>query len=106
MIAVDISRPGALREVIPEAAEAIATEEAAYGTNVSLVGDRFFVTYIREAHNRVRVFDLTGRLLREIPLPGIGSTSGFGASRKSRQVFYDYSAQRGEQPVGHGARVH
>jgi len=38
------------------------------------------------------MFDLTGRLLRELELPGIGSAYGFGGKRSDTETFYAFTS--------------
>jgi prolyl oligopeptidase len=59
---------------------------------VSLVGDQFFAIYLKDASSRVKVFDLTGKHLRDVELPGIGSVSGFGGDRDDKETFYGFSS--------------
>jgi prolyl oligopeptidase len=86
VIAIDTRRPAPehWREVVPQADE---TLEA-----VSLVGDRFFATYLKDAHSQVKVFDLQGRFTREVELPGLGTASGFGGKRTDQETFYAFTS--------------
>jgi hypothetical protein len=45
---------------------------------VSVVGNMFIVSYLKDAHSQVKVYQLDGSFVREVGLPGIGSASGFG----------------------------
>jgi prolyl oligopeptidase len=54
-------------EVLPESDAVIRT--------VRLVGGRLFVTEFVDTYARVRILDLTGALLGEVPLPGQGALS-------------------------------
>jgi prolyl oligopeptidase len=86
VIAIDIRNPERThwREVIPQAAE---TLEA-----VSVVGGRFIAQYLKDAHSLVRVFDLEGRFLHEVALPGIGTVSGFDGRRDDPETFYAFTS--------------
>jgi prolyl oligopeptidase len=59
---------------------------------VSLVGDRFVASYLRDAHARVLVFSKTGKLEREVALPGLGTASGFGGDPDSPETFFSYTS--------------
>ena len=85
VIAVDAQRTDrhTWREVIPE------TKHVLRG--VGLVGDRFFASYLQDAHALIHVHDTQGALERELELPGIGSASGFGGKRSDNQTFYTYT---------------
>lgn len=85
LIAIDIRKPdrASWRELIPQAAEALES--------VSVVGDRFFARYLKDAHAQVKLFALDGKPLGEVALPGIGSVSGFGGKRKDKETFYTFT---------------
>ena len=86
VIAIDTRRPAReqWRELIAESADSL---EAA-----SSVGGRLFVEYLRDARSVVRVFDLEGRLVREVDLPGLGSVGGFGGQRSDTETFYSFTS--------------
>jgi len=86
VVAVDIADPAPARwrEVIPEAEETLQ--------GVSLVGERFFASYLKDAHTLVKVFGLDGTLEREVALPGLGSAGGFGGKRHYTETFYAYTS--------------
>ncbi|MBW2540671.1 MAG: S9 family peptidase [Deltaproteobacteria bacterium] len=86
IIAIDTRRaaPENWNDIIPQSASTIET--------ASLVGDRFIVSYLKDAHSEVRVFHVSGEPAGDIDLPGIGSTSGFYGRRKDGETFYAYSS--------------
>jgi len=86
VVAVDIADPAPARwrEIIPEAAETLQ--------GVSLTGERFFASYLKDAHTLVKVFGLDGTLEREVALPGLGSAGGFGGKRHYTETFYAYTS--------------
>jgi len=86
VVAIDTRRPQRehWKEVIPQA------EETLQGVNI--VHDTFIASYLKDAHAQVRMFDLTGRLLRELELPGIGSAYGFGGKRSDTETFYAFTS--------------
>ncbi len=86
VIAVDLRQPSRehWREVIPQAAETLGS--------ISVVGDRFFADYLKDAHSLVKVFDLAGKPEREVALPGLGSAGGFGGKRADRETFYSFTS--------------
>jgi prolyl oligopeptidase len=40
----------------------------------------------------VKVFDLSGKLVRELELPGIGTAGGFGGKRADTETFYSFTS--------------
>jgi len=86
VVAIDTRDPGEGRwkELIPEAAETLQA--------VSLVGERFFAAYLKDAHSQVKVHDLAGKFLREVELPGLGTAAGFGGKRADKETFYAFAS--------------
>ena len=59
---------------------------------VSLVGNRLVASYLSDASSKVRVFDLNGKEVREVALPGIGSSGGFGGKAEDNETFYAFTS--------------
>ena len=85
VIAVDTRRPERAnwKVVIPEAAETVES--------VSVVNDKFVVSYLKDARSQVKVHRTDGKFVREVVLPGLGSAYGFGGKRADRETFYAYT---------------
>lgn len=82
LIAIDAAKPDGIRELVPQTADKLE--------GVELVGERFVARYLKDAHSVVRMFDLTGKPMGEIALPGIGTAGGFTGKRKDTETFYSY----------------
>jgi prolyl oligopeptidase len=72
------------KTVVPQSADKL---EAA-----NVVDNLFLLSYLKDARTEVRVFDLKGKLLRTVDLPGIGTASGFGGKRRDKETFYAYTS--------------
>ena len=59
---------------------------------VSLVGDRFICSYLKDAYSEIKLYDLAGRFQRDVKLPGLGSAGGFGGKRGDTETFYSYTS--------------
>ncbi len=84
LVAIDLDNPGQLQEVIPEAEETLQ--------GVSLINNQFVAFYLKDARTQIRTFALDGTYLGEIPLPGLGSASGFGGKRYDTETFYTFTS--------------
>jgi prolyl oligopeptidase len=82
IIAIDLQNPGELKELVPEAADKLES--------VSVVGDQFIASYLKDAHSVVRLFALSGKPAGEITLPGLGTVGGFTGKRTDTETFYSY----------------
>jgi len=87
LIAVDLDKPEPenWREIIPETVNALNA--------VSLINDNMLTAcYLRDASSLVEIYDLDGTHIRSVELPGIGTASGFGGWRESKEAFYHFSS--------------
>ena len=50
-----------------------------------------FAEYMIDAISKVFQYDMSGKLIREITLPGTGTASGFGARKIDREVYYSFT---------------
>ena len=58
---------------------------------VTMLGDRFVVTWQIDARHALRVYDLRGALEREIALPTLGSVN-FSSHRRDHEGFYSFTS--------------
>jgi prolyl oligopeptidase len=58
----------------------------------SVVNNTFLVGYLKDARTEVHVHDLTGKVLRNVDLPGIGTAVGFTGKRKDKETFYAFTS--------------
>ncbi len=86
VIAIDITKGDRdhWQELIPEAEETLQ--------GVSVLNNQFITSYLKDARSQIKTFDLDGRLVREIELPGIGSANGFGGKRHDTETFYSFTS--------------
>ncbi|MBV9409127.1 MAG: S9 family peptidase, partial [Candidatus Eremiobacteraeota bacterium] len=82
---IDVRDPAhALHDIVPQSADAMQ--------GVSLIGNRFYVDYLHDAHSAVRIYDLHGRALGAIALPGIGSGGRPTGWREDRIAYYTFAS--------------
>ena len=86
VVAINIYHPEPenWKVVVPEANETLGT--------VSVVGNMFIASYLKDAHTQVKVFDLRGEFVRDVDFPGLGTASGFGGKRADQETFYAYNS--------------
>jgi prolyl oligopeptidase len=86
IIAIDTHNPDRKnwKELVPQATETLE--------GVSLVGDHFIASYLKDARTQIKLFDLSGKFAREIELPSIGTATGFGGKRKDTETFYAFTS--------------
>jgi prolyl oligopeptidase len=59
--------------------------------NASSAGGSIFCSYLKDAVSKVYQYDKTGKQVREIALPGLGSASGFNGKAEDKELFYGYT---------------
>ncbi|WP_204103896.1 MULTISPECIES: prolyl oligopeptidase family serine peptidase [Spirulina sp. CCY15215] len=86
LIAIDINDPEKKnwREIIPESSETLQS--------VGILGDRFIIDYLQDAYTAIKIFTLEGQFIREVELPGIGSTRGFIGKKEDTETFYAFTS--------------
>ncbi|MBC7886320.1 MAG: S9 family peptidase [Ferruginibacter sp.] len=60
--------------------------------NASSAGGYIFCTYLKDAVTKVFQNDKTGKQIREIVLPGLGSAYGFSAKKNDKELYYGFTA--------------
>ncbi|MEO6584163.1 MAG: prolyl oligopeptidase family serine peptidase, partial [Ferruginibacter sp.] len=60
--------------------------------NFSSAGGAIFANNLKDAITRVLQYDLNGKMVRTIELPGIGTASGFSGKTEDKELYYTYSS--------------
>lgn len=86
VVAVDVARPArsAWRTVIPQSEDAMG--------DVTMVADRFAVSYLHDVASRLRIFGLDGRPQGEVRLPGLGAVGSLSARREDPDLFFSFTS--------------
>jgi prolyl oligopeptidase len=86
IIAIDTQHPerSNWKVIVPEAAETLQ--------GVSFVNHMFVADYLKDAHSQVKIFDQTGKFVREVEFPALGSATGFGGKAKDKETFYSFTS--------------
>ncbi len=86
LIAIDTRHPerSNWKTVVPQGADKLESS--------NVVDDLFLLSYLKDARTEVRVYDLKGKLVRNVDLPGIGTAIGFSGKRKDKETFYAFTS--------------
>ena len=86
IIEIDITKPARenWKVVVPEAKETLR--------QATVVNHQFIAVYMQDAKSAVRVFDLAGKSVRELKLPGIGTAAGFSGEQTDTETFYAFTS--------------
>ncbi|HXH27601.1 MAG TPA: prolyl oligopeptidase family serine peptidase, partial [Candidatus Polarisedimenticolia bacterium] len=86
LLAVDAEQPG--REhwttLIPERDAVLIQAEP--------IGGRFVTLYLKDAASRVEVHGADGALVRDVPLPALGTVGAISGRYDGREAFFDFSS--------------
>ncbi|MFC3812380.1 prolyl oligopeptidase family serine peptidase [Lacihabitans lacunae] len=58
----------------------------------STAGGKLFLNYLKDVTTRIYVYDLKGKLEKEVVLPGLGTAGGFGGENDDKFVFYSFTS--------------
>jgi len=86
LIAIDTRHPerSNWKTVVPQGADKLES--------ANVVDNLFLLSYLKDARTEVRVYDLKGKFVRNVDLPGIGTANGFGGKRKDKETFYAFTS--------------
>lgn len=84
IVTADASDPGMEKwqELIPETENVL---------DPSMGSGYLFANYLVDAVSKVKQYDLDGKLIREITLPGPGSAAGFSSKKEEKEVYYSFT---------------
>ena len=86
VIAIDVTKPAKenWREIIPEGADKL--------DSVSCVDGQLLCKSLKDARSAMVAYDLEGKKLHDIELPGIGTVGGFGGKRSDKITHYAFTS--------------
>jgi len=84
IVTVDVSnpKPENWKDFIPETENVLSP---------STCGGFFFANYMKDAVSVVQQYDYSGKLVRNIQLPGLGTAGGFGGKKTDKTVYYSFA---------------
>lgn len=65
--------------------------ESDFVLSPSVCGGYIFTRYMIDAISKVYQYDYSGKLVREVNLPGIGNAFGFGCKKNQKELFFGFS---------------
>ena len=86
LIAIDTRHPERTnwKTVVPQGPDKLESAGA--------VDNLFLLGYLKDARTEVRAYDLKGKFVRNVDLPGIGTAAGFGGKRSDKETFYSFTS--------------
>ncbi len=84
IIRLSIKQPDKIETIIPENKDVIA--------GVAIMNRHLIVTYMKDAHSILNVYDLQGKFLHTIELPCLGTVNSFNCEPTDTIAFYDFTS--------------
>ena len=84
VVTVDVANPTPenWKDFIPETKNVLSTSTGA---------GSFFAIYMVDAVSKVLQYDFDGKLIREVKLPGVGSSNGFGGKTDAKELYFSFT---------------
>jgi prolyl oligopeptidase len=84
IVSVDVNnpKPENWKDFIPETDNVLSP---------STGGGYFFANYLKDAVSVIKQYDYSGKLIREIQLPGVGTAGGFGGKKEEKTLYYSFT---------------
>jgi prolyl oligopeptidase len=70
----------------------VIAEQSDVLNGISIVGNKFIGSYLKDAHDVVKVFDLKGQFLYDVDLPSIGSAGGFYGKKDDEETYFSFTS--------------
>jgi len=86
LLVADTSNPARAnwKEIIPQSDAVLQ--------GAAVLGEKLYAQYEQNATSQLRLFDLEGKKLEEIPLPTIGSVFGSGGKWNRKEIFFGFQS--------------
>jgi prolyl oligopeptidase len=86
LIAIDTRHPerAGWKTIVPQSPDKLE--------HANVVNNSFVLSYLKDAQTEGRIYDLQGKFLHNVDLPGIGTAEGFGGKRKDTETFYAFTS--------------
>lgn len=86
LVSIDPANPA------PENWKMVLAEKKELLQSVGKAGGKLFPVYLKDASSKIYQTDYTGKIEREIELPGIGTATGFDGNKSDQEIFYSFSS--------------
>ncbi|MVT07955.1 prolyl oligopeptidase family serine peptidase [Chitinophaga tropicalis] len=71
--------------------QTVIPEQRSSLENIDLAGGYMWACYLKDARTLVSQYDYSGRKVRDVQLPGIGTARNFSARKADKDIFYTYT---------------
>jgi prolyl oligopeptidase len=84
IVTVDVTnpKPENWKDFIPETENVLSPTTG---------GGYFFANYMKDAVSVIKQYDYSGKFIREIKLPGVGTAGGFGGKKTEKTLYFSFA---------------
>jgi prolyl oligopeptidase len=82
---LDHSSPEEWKEIVPEKDNTVIV-------NFSIIDSHIFVNYVKNAASCIKIFDLSGKFLKELNLPTLGTVNQIWGDLNKEFAFFDFES--------------
>ena len=68
------------------------TEKQYVLESVNIAGDKVFANYLKDVQSKIEVYNMNGKFIQDLELPGIGICSGIGGDKENTTAYFSYTS--------------
>lgn len=76
----------------PDNWKTLVPEKSYVLEGASIVGDKLFVTYLKDVQTKIEVYNFQGTYIQDLTLPGIGISGGVSGKKGESTAYYGFSS--------------
>ncbi|MDN4606904.1 prolyl oligopeptidase family serine peptidase [Sporosarcina highlanderae] len=94
IIAVDLDNPAKENwvDIIPQRDDVLALGK--------IINHQFIVSYLQNAHDELKIYDMDGKHVKDIPLQGFNSLTGLTGKKEGDTMFIGYTSYLSPNAIG------
>ena len=86
VVEIDLQNPDrkSWKEIIPQSTDTLES--------ASILSRQIIATYLTDAHSAVKIFQLDGRFVQDVQLPGTGTIGGFSGKQSDTETYFAFTS--------------
>ncbi|MCI0617980.1 prolyl oligopeptidase family serine peptidase [bacterium] len=86
IVEIDLQNPDRKfwKEIIPESTDTLES--------AGILNHQIIATYLKDAHSAVKIFELDGRFVQDVQLPGTGTIGGFSGKQSDTETYFAFTS--------------
>jgi prolyl oligopeptidase len=86
VVEIDLQNPDrkSWKEIIPQSTDTLES--------AGILNHQIIATYLKDAHSAVKIFELDGRFVQDVQLPGTGTIGGFSGKQSDTETYFAFTS--------------